>query len=176
MAAADMGGNDVSRRTRRRGSNRSGAFAVLLCVGAFVGVAYGVGVVPTESFTDAAHPRGASLNVTPDERSVHELVVADRVRTNATDPLVNVTNRLGRDVTITVALRSESKDLGTLVVDGDEVGNATSFALARGAGQTVSIRVPDDDSLGNETVRFDVDASHPGLEVTAPDRGVPIDT
>ncbi|QLG29872.1 hypothetical protein HUG10_19880 (plasmid) [Halorarum halophilum] len=124
----------------------------------------------TASFTTADATRNSAVDVTSDELSAHSLDVASSVYINSTGPLVNVTNRLGQDVTITVALRSDSQHIGDLVVDGTVVGNATSFTLTKGATRTVDIEIPDDSSLSDETVYFSVDASAPGLEVTAPDR------
>lgn len=129
----------------------------------------------TASFTTADASRNSAVDVTSDELSAHTLDVASSVRINSTGPLVNVTNRLGRDVTITVGLRGDSEHIGDLVVDGTVVGNDTSFTLAEGAVQTVEIEIPDDGSLTNETVYFYVDASASGLEVTAPDRSATVD-
>ena len=114
------------------------------------------------------------MDVTSDELGAHALDVAPSVYINSTNPLVNVTNRLGQDVTITVCLRGDSGHIGDLVVDGVAVGNETSFTLAEGAERTVKIQIPDDSALTDEIVYFSVDASAPGVEVTAPGRRAPV--
>jgi hypothetical protein len=87
---------------------------------------------------------------------------------------VNVTNNLGREVTVTVTIRNDSTSKGDLVVDGTNRGNETSISLADGATETVRVEVPDDSSLTDEVLYFHVTATDPGLEVTANNRSVPI--
>ncbi|QLG63212.1 hypothetical protein [Halorarum salinum] len=137
-------------------------------------VVMGSGGMATASFTTVDAPRNSAVDVTSDELGAHSLDVAQSVFINSTSSLVTVTNRLGRDVTITVGLRDDSEHIGDLVVDGTVVGNATSFTLTQGTERTVQIEIPDDASLTDETVYFYVDASAPGLEVTAPDRSAPV--
>lgn len=163
------------RRSRRRGSKPTFPAVVALVVGVLaVFVVFGSGGMATASFTTADAPRTSAVDVTSDELGAHGLDVAAEVSTNSTSTLVNVTNRLGQDVTITVGLRDDSEHIGDLVVDGTVVGNETSFTLTEGAEQTVKIEIPDDTSLADETVYFYVDASASGLEVTAPDRSAPV--
>lgn len=163
------------RRSRCRGTRITFPALVMLASGMLVlaGV-FGAGGMATASFTAADAPRNATVDVTTDDVGVLTLDVAPAVHINSTDPLVNVTNRLSQDVTITVELRGDSEHIGDLVVDGTVVGNKTSFTLAEGGVQTVEIEIPDNSSLTDETVYFSVDASAPGLEVTAPGRSTPV--
>lgn len=163
------------RRSRRRGS-RSPIPSLVLIVGAaiVVAAAFGSAGIGAASFDTGEVDRGAAVDVTDDASAAHALDTADGVSVNATEPLVNVTNRLGTDVTVTVGLRDDSTHIGDLVVDGTVDGNETSFSLAAGATQTVELKIPDGGSLSNETVYFHVNASGDGIEVTAPDRSVPV--
>lgn len=164
------------RRSRRRGTRATLPALILLAGGVLViAVVFGSGGMATASFTVGDAGRSSAVNVTSDELGAHSLDVAPSVHVNSTDPLVNVTNRLGQDVTITVMLRDDSEHIGDLVVDGTEVGNETSFTLTEGTTRTVELEIPDDSSLSTETVYFHVNASASGLEVTAPDRSVPVD-
>lgn len=149
---------------------------LLLVVGALLVTAavVGSGGVGTASFDTAEADRGSTANVTGDEAGAHSLDVAAAVHVNSTEPLVNVTNHLGQQVTVTVTLREDSEHIGDLVVDGTVAGNSTSFTLSEGATQTVEIDIPDDSSLDTETVYFHANASGSGIEVTAPDRSAPV--
>lgn len=163
------------RRSRRRGTRAAFPALVLLAGGVLViAVVFGSGGMATASFTTADAPRNSAVDVTSDELGAHALDVAPSVHINSTGPLVNVTNRLGQDVTITVGLRGDSGHIGDLVVDGSVVGNQTSFTLTEGTERKVEIEIPDDSSLTDEIVYFYVDASAPGIEVTAPDRSAPV--
>lgn len=166
----------TGRRSRRRGS-RTTIPGLILLAGGIVLIAFvlGSGGMGTASFSTADAPRNSSANVVSDESAAHSLDVASTVHINATDPLVNVTNRLGQDVTVTVTLRSDSTHIGDLVVDGTNDGNETTFTLAKQNTKTVKIMIPDDTSLTTETVYLHVYASAPGLEVSAPDRNASVD-
>lgn len=128
------------------------------------------------SFTAGDASRNSGVDVVSDDQGALALDVASAVHVNSTDPLVNVSNQLGQDVTVTVALRDDSDHVGDLVVDGANVGNSTSFALAQGETQTVEIEIPDDESLTDETASFSVDASGTGIEVTAANNSAPVES
>lgn len=168
----------MSRRYSRGGRSLSLLPWASLMVGALLVTAavVGSGGVGTASFDVAESDRGSMANVTSDESGAHSLDVAQAVHINATESLVNVTNRLGQEVTVTVTLRDDSAHLGDLVIDGTVVGNSTSFTLTQGATQTVSIEIPDDSSLSTETVYFHANASGSDIEVTAPDRSAPVNS
>ena len=159
-------------RRRRRGGRWLSTTAVVAVV--LLAAAFGSGHVASSSFSTGDASRGSGLDVAEDESGAHALDVAAAVHINATDPLVNVTNHLGRPVTITVSLRSDSTHIGDLVVDGVTAGDTAEFTLAEGATETVSIDIPDDSNLTDETVYFDVDASDTGLAVAAPNRSAPV--
>lgn len=162
-------------RCRSRGrSGRSGRLVAVLVVAVAVAGLVG-GPLGSGASSAGEVPRGTGVNVTDDPNGVHALDVAGAVHTNSTDPLVTVTNRLGRSVTVTVALRSDSTDVGDLVLDGTNHGDAVSFALGGGATQTVELSVPDDGSLVGRTVYFDANASDAGLVVTATDRNATVE-
>ena len=163
------------RRSRRRGSGSPFPTLILIVgVATVVVAAFGGVGTGSASFDTAQVDRTGVVNVTDDVSAAHGLDSAGAVHVNATEPLVNVTNRLGTDVTATVALRDDSTHIGDLVVDGTVVGNETSFDLASGATQTVELEIPDDSDLSTETVYFHVNASGSAIEVTAPDRSVPV--
>lgn len=163
------------RRSRRRGSDRTIPTLVLIAGVAIIVVAvFGSAGAGSASFDTAQVDRNGAVNVTDDASAAHALDTADAVHVNATEPLVNVTNRLGTDVTITVALRDDSTHIGDLVVGDTVPGNETSFGLAAGATKTVELNISDDSTPSTETVYFHVNASGDGIEVTAPDRSVPV--
>lgn len=159
------------RRSRSRGSKGSTpGLATLLSSLLVVAIVLGGGAMGTASFSAGETPRGSSVDVTGDKQAALSLDTATSVQVNSTDPLVNVTNQLGQDVTVTVALRADSTEKGELVLDGARVGNSTSFSLAQGATQTVEIAVANDTSLAGGSIFFRVDASASGIDVAAPDR------
>lgn len=164
----------MSRRRSRRRGRRTGwtkGLVVLLVMG-FVA---SMGGAHSAAFSTATTDRAASANVTTDESGAHTLDIAGSVHINATDPMVNVTNRLGDSVTITVTLTENSTAKGDLVVDGVNESDQASFSLSTGDTKRVELDVPDDSSLVGETVYFHVNASGGGIDVSAPDRSVPID-
>lgn len=161
---------------RRHGFRLSSTGLALIASGmVMLAVVFGGGGMGTASFSTADAPRSGSVNVVIDESAAHSLDVAAAVHIDSTDPLVNVTNQLGQDSTVTVQLRADSAHLGDLVVDGTNEGNETTFTLAEEHTKTVNITIPNDTSLTSEVVYFDVFASAPGLEVSAPDRNAPVD-
>lgn len=160
------------RRSRRRSQSRSSIVyvcALLLVIVLVVWVS-----IPSASFSHGKVPRGVDANVTGDENGALTLDNAQAVYINDTSDLVNVTNRLGRDVTITVTLRSDSTHIGNLTVNGNSYDNEVSFSLSQGATETVRIKIPDDSSLTDEVVYFHVTASAPGLTAKASDREVQV--
>ena len=160
------------RRTRRRSQTRHPlvtACGVLLVVVLVVGVS-----LPAASFTHSEAPRGASVDVASDGNAALTLDTAQAVYSNDTSKLVGVTNHLGRDVTVTVTLHSDSTGIGDLVVDNTTHGDEASFTLPRGANETVRIKIPDDSALTDEVVSFHVTGSAPGLTANARNRSAPV--
>lgn len=163
------------RRSRRRGSSVTLPVLVLFASGVLlVAFVLGGGGMGAASFTAADASRNSAVNVASDDQGALTLDVAPAVHTNSTDSLVNVTNHLGQDVSVTVTLRDDSDHVGDLVVGESNVNNTTTFSLAAGETKTVKIEIPDDDSLTDETVYFAVDASGTGLEVTTADNSTPV--
>lgn len=165
------------KKSRRRSRERAGSHSSLtyvcglLLVGALI-----VGVsLPAASFSRGEIPRGSAVGVAADENAALGLDRAQAVYINDTSVLANVTNHLGQDVTITVALRSDSTHVGDLVVDDRQYGEVASFTLPQGATKSVEMSVPDNSSFTDEVVYFDVTASESGLTAKAPDRRVPVD-
>lgn len=161
----------MRRRTHPRRRRRFGAVLGVLFVLVFATLA-----VPAGSFSTASVARGSTFGVVSDADGSHNLNVSQSVTIGQTDPLVTVTNDLGTDVTIELRLRSDSTGKGDLVVGGDTVGDETSFSLPKGTSRTVSLDVPSDAALDGERVYFDVNASAPGLAVTAPNRSTTLTT
>lgn len=140
-----------------------------------MGFVAGMGGAHSAAFSTATTDRAASANVTTDGSGAHTLDIAGSVHVNATDPMVNVTNQLGDSVTVTVTLTENSTGKGDLVVDGVNENDQASFSLSTGDTKRVELDVPDNSSLVGETVYFHVNASGGGIDVSAPDRSVPID-
>lgn len=137
-------------------------------------VAFGTGPAAM-AFTTGSVDRNSAVDVVSDSNAALGIDSAPAVHTNTTDPLVNVTNHLDRDATVTVELREHSVDHGDLVVNGHNEGDRVSLMLARAESVDVRIEVSDNSSLGGDSVRFDVHASATGLQVTSNNRSVPIE-
>lgn len=162
--------------TRRR-PRRGGPFPLTAVVGL---VAAGVllatvGGLASSSYTQQTTDRTASADVVADSVGILGLDVAQSVQTGSTTRLVDVTNRLESDVTVTVQLDADSTDKGELVVDGSAVGNRTSFSLATGGTHQVDIDVVSGDEYVGTELTFDVSASAPGLVVETPNRTTTIE-
>ena len=164
------------RRTRRRssGRNRPGTLLGLVSVLLLAIVIINYGVFSAGAFRSSTLSRTSSADVVSDADAIHGLNQARAVHINSTDPLVNVTNRFEHSVTIMVSLRTDSTSIGDLVVGGSPTGSEAVFTLNSRETRTVSIAIPDNATLAEETVHFSVDASAPGFTVTAADRSVPV--
>lgn len=132
------------------------------------------GGLPTSGVDTADIPRDAGVNVTTDDSAAHTLVLADNVSVNSTEQLVTITNRVTRDVTVSVTLRSDSTHIGDLVVDGTASGDAVSLTLLAGAQESVDLAVADDSTLAGETVHLHVTADASAIAVNASNRAVPV--
>lgn len=134
---------------------------------------FGGGLEAT-AFTIAGVDRSSAIDVASDGEATLGINPAQNVHINSTETLVNTTNRLGRPVTVTVALRSESTSRGDLVVDGQNMGDQVSLSLARGETTDVQISIADNSSLAETSIHFDVRASASGINVAANNRSVPV--
>ncbi|MBX0323018.1 hypothetical protein EGH21_08260 [Halomicroarcula sp. F13] len=139
-------------------------------------VLVGATVLPAASFTTAEVGRGATISVVDDSNAIHNLAVASSATIGQTSRLVTVTNDLGTDVSVEIALRADSTDKGDLVVDGTSVGDSYTFSLATGTSREIDIDVVSDSTLDGEQIYFGVNATGTGLTVTAPDRNVSLTT
>lgn len=164
----------MSRRRGSRGSHTG--FALILSGLLVLLVAAGSGGLGTASFSTSDAPRSGSVDVVSDQTAALSLEVASSVHINSTDPLVTVTNQMGRSITVTVELRDDSTHIGDLVLDGTTEGDTTTFTLAETNSQTVDISVENDTSLTSERVYFHVYGSASGLEASAPDRNAEVNS
>ncbi|MFB6254908.1 MAG: hypothetical protein ABEI06_09885 [Halobacteriaceae archaeon] len=162
----------MNRRTRRNQSSLSVweygsiiAIILIIIVGGWGG---------TLAFTTGSADRHPAVDVVSDPNATLGIDTAPDVHINATETLVNVTNDLGQQVTITIKLRKDSTDRGDLVVNGHNEGDQVSISVAQGETIDVQISVPDDSSLVGKTVNFDINGSATGLQVIALNRSVPI--
>lgn len=162
-------------RRRPRSPRRSWSKTLAVCGALVLVVVVVATTVPAASFTHGEASRSAAVSVASDGNAPLRIDTASAVTINDTSDMVNVTNGLGRGVTLTVSIRSDSTDEGDLVVDGTNYGDQVSVSLADDATETVRVSVPDNDSLTDEVLYFHVTASAQGLEVNANDRSVPID-
>lgn len=158
-------------RSRRR--TRSRTFTVLAVLGLVVVAALGQG---TGAYTTGRIDRTSNVDVTADSTGVYGIDTAAAVHTNSTERLVTLTNRLGRDVSVTVSLRSGSTDAGDLVVDGENVGDEVTLSLTNGDSRRIDVRIPDNETLVGRTVGFDARATATGLHATAANRSVTIES
>lgn len=152
----------MARYRRTRGWPRLTGLAVVGLL-ALVAVAS-----PAASFTLADHPRVAGSDVVTDVDGTLGLDVAASVTANRIERLVDVENRLGTAVTVTVTVTNT--DRHDLYVDGTNHGTQATFTLADGAIQRVDVEAHA--SVGS--VDFDVSASAVGLSVTATGRSASV--
>lgn len=159
----------------RRRSGPDGRWSVALVCWMLLALAFWQGALASGD-TAGTVPRGSAVDVVDDASAVVGVDTNDSVRTNATDRLVTVSNRLGQRVTVTVQLRTGSTDVGDLVVDGSVAGDAATVGLDPGAAVDVAIRIPDDGDLVGRTVAVDVDAGSSGLWATVTNRSSTVGT
>ncbi len=162
----------MRRRSRSRVSGHPLVSAAVVVASILAVAAGGVGA---GAFSTAGLDRAPSIDVTSDSDGALGVDAAPSVHTNATEPLVNLTNRLGRTATVTVELRAASTDRGDLVVNGQDEGDRVSVTLDRGESARIDVSVPDDGSLVGESIRFDVRGSATGFRVSVNNRSVPIE-
>lgn len=152
----------MRRDTRRRQSGSRLSWG-LLAIGVFAVLVYGL--TPAGLATTGQLEREATVDVAADDYGVLALDVAQSVRNNRIDPLVNVTNNYELSVSVTVTLQNGND--GDLYLDGTNVGDEATFTLGSGNLQTVEFEA---DTSAGSTVYFDVTGSAADLDVTALDR------
>ncbi len=156
-------------RSRRRRTVRRSLTAVLLA-GVVVSVA--VSAVPASSYSTGTAQRGSSVAVASDETAVVGLDVATSVKKGGVHPLVNVTNRMGVPLTVTVTLTNPNT--GELYYDGTKRGSSATFTL--GAAGTPTAQVAVKVSKKPDVIAFDVTAESNGASVRAANRRVNVST
>lgn len=165
----------MSRR-RSRSRTRGRARWRSLTVG-FIVVVLVVGTVgpPTVAFDAGTADRSTSIGVVDDLYGAQGLNVTSELQEGTEGCLVEVTNDLGQDVTVTVSLRDDSTSYGTLkasLVDEVASGDTVRFDLASGDTQTVNMDV-NSGTAGNTTY-FHVNASGTGIYAETNNRSAPI--
>lgn len=149
------------RRTPTRGSRRRPSPAAVIGLLLLLALV----AVPAASMTQAVLGRSAASDVVDDPSGAVGLDVADAVTKNSVDPLVNVTNNFGVDLSVTVTLQDGSD--GDLYLDGTNVGDQVTFTVVSGDTRTVDIEAAN--SAGPQ-IYFDVSASSSGIDFEAANR------
>lgn len=123
--------------------------------------------IPAASFTSADLTRGSSATVVDDPTGVLSLDVAASVQKNNRERLVDVTNNLGKTVSVTVTLQDGSQ--GDLYIgSGDTTGSdSVTFNLADGATQTIEVQTTGNP---NTDMYFDVTATATAIDITMNNR------
>jgi hypothetical protein len=132
---------------------------------------------PSGAFDTGTVDRSSAIGVVGDPDGVQQLDVTTALASGSENCLVEVTNRFGQDVTVTVSLHEDSTTYGTLNVSagGETVsGDTVEFDLPAGTTQTVDMNV-ETGTAGNTTV-FDVTAAGDGLDASTPNRQAPIES
>lgn len=163
----------MRRRSRSRGSNLL-PWTGLATIAVVLAVAFGGGPAAT-AFTTGNVDRNSAVDVVTDPEAALGVDSASAVYINTTSTLVNTTNRLDREATVTVSLRGSSADYADLVVNGNNEGDSVSLTLTEAETRTIDVAIPDNSSLVGQSVRFDVRASAPGLQVETNNRSAPIE-
>lgn len=161
-----------ARPSRRAPSGRSPLFVVLV---ALVVLAASFAGLATSAVSMQTNERTVGTDVVDDAVGILGLEVAETVTIGKRDRLLDVTNRLQTDVTVTIGLHASATDKGELVVDGVPQGNTTSFTLSAGSTRQIDIDVVDGQEQLGEEISFDVTASAPGTFVETPGRATTID-
>ena len=152
----------MSRRSRTGGD----ATLVVLCVVALLIVqgplglgAFGAGVVE----------RSPHLSVVDDRNGGMDIYPHHAMNSGETCTLVDLTNNVGSNLTVTVSLREDSQSYGNLTLGNGNEGNETTFQLDAGASQRVGIEL--DSSIPDGTsVYFHVNATGDPVSIVATDR------
>jgi len=130
----------------------------LLLVGLVVLLVMGT-APPVLSFDSATVERQSSINVTGDGDAIVGLVTTDELTAGTEGPLVNTTNAVGSEVTVTLTLQNRSKGILTSeTAQGEEV----QFALGTGATENISIDLNCDASV-NERIDYRTEVTDPGF-------------
>lgn len=154
----------MSRRDRGTGNTLS-LIAILLVAGLLVGP----GPIGTEAFSTGGVDRQGSLTTVDDGSSGATLDPYHGMQSGEQCKLVDVTNSLDTDLTVTVSLRSDSTGYGNLTIGNGNEGNDVTFSLGVDATQRVEIQL--DSNLDDGTkVFFHVDGTSAPVDFSVTDR------
>ena len=164
------GGNEMSR-SRRRGDRLDGVQPGWWTIALGLTVVILVSVHPAVLVTNANMGRVGSIDVVADENGVVGLDVYSSVRKNRIDPLVDITNHFNAQLSVTVAL-DDGAD-GDLYVNGNQVGDTATVAIAAASMETIEI-----DTAANpgSVITFDVTGSTAGTQMIADNRATSVDS
>lgn len=121
----------------------------------------------TVAFDAAVLERESGAEVAADEHGVLSLDVAADVHTGTTERLVNTSNDLASDVSVTVTVTGAATDYGDLILDGTNVGDSTTYTLVSGDAQRVDFQTVCDGGIVGEDVTFNVSVEGDGLSGVA---------
>jgi hypothetical protein len=114
---------------------------------------------PVLSFDAATVERQSSINVTGDGDAIVGLVTTDELTAGIEGSLVNTTNAVGSDVTVTLTLQNRSKGILT---NETAQGEELQFALETGATENVSIDLNCDASV-DDRIDYRTEVTDPGF-------------
>lgn len=154
----------MSRRDRGGGGTLS-LIAVVLVAGLLVGP----GPVGLEAFSTGGVDRQGSLTTVGDGAGGATLDPYHGMQSGEQCKLVDVTNSLGTDLSVTVSLRSDSTGYGNLTIGNGDEGDDVTFSLGVGATQRVDIQLATNLDDGTK-VYFHVNATSAPVEFTGTDR------
>ncbi|MGZ0748543.1 hypothetical protein [Haloparvum sp. AD34] len=154
----------MTRRDRGGGSTLS-LIAVVLAAGLLVGP----GPVAVEAFSTGGVDRQGSLTTVGDGSGGATLDPYHGMQSGEQCKLVDVTNSLGTDLSVTVSLRSDSTGYGNLTIGNGDEGDEVTFSVGVGATQRVDIQLATNLDDGTK-VFFHVNATSAPVEFAGTDR------
>ncbi|WP_276258738.1 hypothetical protein [Haloglomus litoreum] len=125
---------------------------------AALGLMAGGGLLATSEtlgFSNVTAGRGVSIETASDANALVGIELRGPVQKNKQDPMVDITNTLDDDATVTVSLNTCSD--GTLYDPQNDSGCSVTFPVLQGNTATVDIEA----AVGNTTVPFTIQVSAP---------------
>ncbi|MFB6185743.1 MAG: hypothetical protein ABEI86_02605, partial [Halobacteriaceae archaeon] len=155
---------------RRRSRRRTRSTITRLLIGIILSTILIIGIFgmfgPTASFQSSKLTRPEKVDVVDDGKAILSLNITGSVTIGDTERLVTSTNPLQQNITVTVSLSGGSSDYGTLIIDGENVGDSTTFTLKPDESTTIDMRVDCDEDIVDNKVQFTVNASTETFEGT----------
>ena len=110
--------------------------------------------------------RGTTVDTVDDQDAFVGLVVSDTVEKNTREVLVEVTNHLSDDITVTVSLNDGTQ--GTLYGPDGDSGNSVSFSLVGATTDSTDSGIVEIESGATDgtTIPFTIDAATPNADFT----------